>query len=367
MDITNLIFLDCTCDKNHKVIKNKAVGASEYQFYNLIYNFSCIKKNSIYCYNYTNNKNLEIDNIFYSDFKYLVDHPIDKSSRIIIQRFFPWEENLKYKVYNHNVYIWIHDIPDILIFVGNNEHVIKYYEIHQDSFKSYLKEFFIDKPNIRFIFNSYHCKNMFVQFLNKYDFIMEENRLIVIYNILYEDELILVKKKIVPINNKQLVYASTWQKGIQDVINLFENILKRDNTFTLVLMNPGYGMESYIEYKNNLIRKFKNNIIIYDALSKDKYSEVIKSSLCVLSSKFNETFGCVFAESYYLGTPVIADVNSGAVKEIIDNKFIIDYNNPDLVFTRLNEIYRDRQRCKIELSDNFLFQKNFMKWKHFIQ
>jgi hypothetical protein len=31
-----IIFLDITCDKNHHSIKKKAVGASEYQFYNLI-------------------------------------------------------------------------------------------------------------------------------------------------------------------------------------------------------------------------------------------------------------------------------------------------------------------------------------------
>jgi hypothetical protein len=363
----NLIFLDCTCDKNHNSIKKKALGASEYQFYNLIQHFSFINKNKIYCYNFTDGNNLELDNIYYGHFKHLVDHSIDNSYRIIIQRFFPYEEKLRNKILNNNVFLWIHDIPDINIFVGNNQDVINYFQKEPEKFKEYLKDFFISRPSIFFIFNSNHCKNMFIQFLNNYQLSVDNSRLIVIYNILYEDEIKAIKNKEIPLKNNQLVYASAWKKGIKDVIDVFEYIIKKDNKFVLVLMEPGYGMEEYIEYKKDLLTRFPNNIIIHDPLSKDIYSEVIKSSLCVLTSKFNETFGCVFAESYYLGTPVIGDVRSGAVKEIIDNHYIVDYDNKELVFQRLQEIVQNRQNNVIKLSDIFLFKKNFSKWKHIMK
>ena len=132
-------------------------------------------------------------------------------------------------------------------------------------------------------------------------------------------------------------------------------------------MHPGYGMEKYENYKYYLLKKFPNNIIIKDTLTKDKYSEIIKESLCVLSSRFNETFGCVFAESYYLGTPVIADVGSGAVKEIIDNYFIVDYNNKEQVFNKIKEISYKRDFMNIQLPEKFLFNENFNKWKSILQ
>lgn len=359
-----IIFLDITCDKNHHSIKKKAVGASEYQFYNLVYHFSCLPENKVNCFNFTDRKHIQIDNIYYSHFKYLSDYPIDNSHKIIIQRFFPYEEKLKNKILNNNIFLWVHDIPDILIFVGNNQDVINYFQNEPVKFKEYLKEFFISRSTIFFIFNSNHCKNMFIDFLNKYQLSIDDNRLKVIYNILYEEEF--KKNNNIPINKNQLVYASAWKKGIKDVIEVFEYILKKDNKFVLVLMEPGYGMEEYIEYKKNLLTRFPNNIIIHDPLSKDLYSEIMKSSLCVFSSKFNETFGCVFAESYYLGTPVIADVNSGAVREIIDNHFVIDYNNKELVFQRLQEIVENRDHRNVTLHDNFLFNSNFTKWKNIV-
>jgi glycosyltransferase involved in cell wall biosynthesis len=249
----------------------------------------------------------------------------------------------------------------------NNESLINYYNSKLDLFKKYLIENFVEKKTIHFIFNSEHCKNMFVHYLKEFGISIEDNRLIVIYNILYEEEFISIKNKHIPVLKNQLVYASAWQKGIEDIISIFEYILQKDSSYILILMHPGYGMEIYENYKKYLLQKFPNNIVIKDSLSKDKYSEIIKESLCVLSSRFNETFGCVFAESYYLGTPVIADIGSGAVKEIIDNYFIVNYNNKEQVFNKIKEISYKRDHMNIKLPDKFLFNENFNKWKSILQ
>ena len=75
------------------------------------------------------------------------------------------------------------------------------------------------------------------------------------------------------------------------------------------------------------MNKYSDNIIIHGPVNKEQYTKIIKESLVVLTTTFQETYGCVFAESYYLGTPVIADYRSGGVKEIIDNNYIVNFDN----------------------------------------
>lgn len=362
-----IIFYDNTSHHNHISIKNTGIGASEYQFYSLVTHLSNQSNEKIFCFNGSNNNNLEINNVIYKNNKFFIETTLNENTVIIIQRFFPWEENIRNKLYNYKTFLWIHDIPYMYIFVGNNGDIQEYYKREPELYKNYLRENFVEKKSITFVFNSQFCKNTFVDYLNSLGFKIEDNRLIVIYNILYEEEFLSIKNKPTPVLKNQLVFASAWQKGIEEVISVFEYIIQKDNSYILILMNPGYGMEQYNSYKNQLLNKFPNNIIIKDSLPKYKYSEIIKESLCVLTTRFNETFGCIFAESYYLGTPVIADINSGAVKEIIDNYFIVDYNNKDQVFNKIKELGYRRDHINIKLADKFLFNENFNKWKSILQ
>ena len=70
-------------------------------------------------------------------------------------------------------------------------------------------------------------------------------------------------------------------------------------------------------------------------------------------------------ESYYLGTPVIADCRSGALKEFIDNKFIINYENPIEFLQRINELKKERP--KIQLADKFKLEYNINLWKKILE
>jgi glycosyltransferase involved in cell wall biosynthesis len=92
------------------------------------------------------------------------------------------------------------------------------------------------------------------------------------------------------------------------------------------------------------------------------YAILVRSSLCVLTTTYQETFGCVFSESYYLGTPVIADIRSGAVKEIIDNNYIVNYDNPSEIYSKIKKLQIIRNNLIIELEEKFLFENNFKKW-----
>ena len=208
-----------------------------------------------------------------------------------------------------------------------------------------------------------------MQRCKKYNICIENHRLTIIYNILYEDDFKYIKNcnlsNIKNLNN--IVYASAWQKGIHKIIEIFDYIIKIDNNIKLILLSPGYDLHNYIEYKKYLIKKYPNNLIILGKLNKYDYANIIKSSLCVLSTSFSETFGCVFSESYYLGTHVIADFRSGALKEIIDNNFIINYDNPNQVYLKIKYLQKNHATLNIKLDEKFLLDTNLKIWLELVK
>ena len=64
---------------------------------------------------------------------------------------------------------------------------------------------------------------------------------------------------------------------------------------------------------------------------------------------------------------MIADIHCGATKEIIeDEHFIVDYNNPDSVIARIEELQTTRDSTTFKLDEKFLVEENMLKWKNFV-
>jgi len=122
--MNKIVFIDNTSEHTHQSIKNKGLGASEYQYYNLVEQFSRICNEKILCYNGVNNENLELNNVIYKNIRYFNEITIEDNSIFIIQRFYPIEEKIINKLNNFKSYLWIHDIPHIYIFLGNNDPII---------------------------------------------------------------------------------------------------------------------------------------------------------------------------------------------------------------------------------------------------
>jgi hypothetical protein len=368
----NIIFIDVTSNYTYNDIINIAIGASEHQFYNLIYNLS--KIHCITCFN-SILYDIQIDNIYYSNIENIYkSHDKFNDCPIIIQRVFPFNDKFKNIIHNsqnikqnNKIYLWIHDLASPMIFLNNDNNLIHYYISNNDKnkYKNEVLNYYFENKNINFVFNSEFCKDEFNNYMQKYDIYIEEYRISVIYNILYEDEFRAIKNTTYPKNINNIVYASAWQKGIEKIIEIFNYIIKIDNSITLTLLSPGYDLDKYIDYQTHLINIYPNNIIILGKLNKSDYARVIKSSLCVLSSTFKETFGCVFSESYYLGTPVIADFRSGAVKEIIDKNYIVNYDNPYEIYIKIKELQEnniDNMKNNIIVNEKFLLHNNLNKW-----
>ena len=352
-----LIFIDITSNLNHTNILNRAIGASEYQFYNLINQLS--NTYNIICYNH-NHTNIIIDNIQYKHFNEIPHDTIDVNTPIILQRFIPdINKELYNKIKNNKMCVWVHDIfvDGTITFNYNKEVPTDISLIHNEIYNN---------KNINFICVSEHCKLILLNYFSKNNIVIETHRANVIYNILYNEEFNDAIHTDIIVNKKYITYASAWQKGIEHIIKIFDELVKVDNEFILVLLNPGYDWRHYTSYADTLKEKYGNNIIIHGPINKNEYAKIIKESLLVLSSTFNETFGCVFAESYYLGTPVIADYRSGAVKEIIDNNYIVNYYNIPEIIEKILYIKQHRENINVELDNKFMIEPNINLWKQLL-
>jgi glycosyltransferase involved in cell wall biosynthesis len=360
--MTNLIFLDLTTNLDHNSIKNIAIGASEYQAYNLIQTLS--NYSEIVVYNLKSDYSL-IDNISYKPMHDLIHDNIDSNSTIIIQRMLP---NIKSEIYNkiknNKIFLWIHDLIEMWVFMFNYNEVEKTsYYMNNKLFKNEIIREFYENKNIHFVFVSNFIKDKFKICFYNYGYDIEDSRLNVIYNILYEDEYINVKNQDIPINKNYITYASAWKKGIEHVVGVFDYAKSIDTDLKLVLLSPGYDWSNYTTYVNELKNKYGDGIIIHGPVNKERYSKIVKESLLVLTGTFQETFGCVFAESYYLGTPVLADYRSGAVKEIIDNNYIVNFDDKDAIFKKIIEIKNNRDNICVCLNSKFMLDENLNMWK----
>jgi hypothetical protein len=340
--------MDFTSELMYDEIKDNPIGGSEFQFYNLIFNIAKNKK--IICYNKIKNEcesnNIEYKNI--DNLNYNIFYPTDI---IIIQRLFPDINILK--IFKKNqIYIWLHDYDfnSVCFQFQKNKNDKK-----KDEFLRYIND-----NNINFIFNSEFTKKYFNINFSLNNMIINDTRQNIIYNILYTD-MINKKSNNTIIKEKTIVYASGWNKGIQKIIEIFEYILMKDSAFKLILMSPGYEYEKYKDYVVYLKDKFKDNIIIYGPVKKKIYYEIIQNCGCVLAPSFPETFGCVFSESYFVGTPVVCDIKSGAVKEIIGSENVVNYKNKDEVYNKI--VTRIESNEKIELENKFLLDYNLNIWK----
>lgn len=349
-----IIFVDYTSSYTHINVKNRSIGASEYQLYNLIETLS--KYIHIYCFNYLNY--IKIDNVTYDNFNKLINFEIDENDVIVFQRFLSFDKLLLNKISKNKKFLWIHDISGFSIFM-RNDHL----EINKHSHETLKNNILLPIQNdgtFQFICNSNNCKLLFVNFLSRFDIKINDERIFMIYNILYDFELI-VDKNIKPDKNS-MVYASAWSKGIDEIINIFDYIYKKNNNLKLTLMNPGYDYNSYQQYIIVLKNKYGDKINILGPTNKIEYSKVMQSTCCVFSGSRNETFGCVFAESYHFGTPVIADKTSGAVCEIIGINNIVNYNNLEEVYNKFIEIQKNRDNLNIQLDEKFYLKYNIVKW-----
>jgi glycosyltransferase involved in cell wall biosynthesis len=346
----------------HKDSEKIALGASEHQLFYLLKNIAQYKE--VHVFKATVKKTIKIDNIYYKNFDEFNNYELYENDIIIIQRFICENPNFLNKLKNNKTFMWVHDMTDFNVFISDGS-CLQYYNANPQVFKGYLTEAIIKNDNINFVFPSNFAKDRFTEFLNRYQLSIISRRLQVIHNILYEEDFTTSTNSNTNTNKSvdtnKIVFASSWFKNIACIIKLFEHIHMRNKDYILVFMEHGFDTNK--KYENIMREKFGKNVEILGPQNKEKYAEIIKSSLCLLVSTYPETFGCVFTESQYLGTPVIADYRSGAVADHLDKDFVMNYDDPESVYLKLEWLRKERMTLNTQLDEKFTFKPNFEKWK----
>lgn len=136
----------------------------------------------------------------------------------------------------------------------------------------------------------------------------------------------IVKPKKVELEKKlnKLVFFSSPNKGLEQVLECFKAINATLPELRLYIANPGYkkGRDQSVE-----------NTVILGSLPHDEMMNHVSESLCVFypQDSFAETFGLIYAEANAHGVPVLAH-DIGSAKEILhENNLLIDVNNYDQV------------------------------------
>jgi glycosyltransferase involved in cell wall biosynthesis len=305
----NLVFVDTFANIDHTQITGRALGASEHQMYKLVASLGTA------CFN-TGNGPRTIDGVLYDNIERAA---FGSDAVILLMRSYPYtNRSLVQKLAGHDLILWVHDTP-------NDSLVDRSY-----TSIAAAKAEVLANPRLRFVANSQLCRKQLIDYFGPE---IDVGRVTVIPNTVHVDEFV---KAPVTVDLSRLVYASAWVKGIEGVITLYDYIFRNDPDFHLTLMNPGYdNMERYKGLLADMKRKYGSRVEVLGPQSRAEFSRVVAGSLCTMTARFSETFGCVFAESLALGTPVVADVCSGAVREFAGEEAIVDYGNPAAVLARV--------------------------------
>ena len=344
--MTNLYFI-ITKGENHLSIVNDGGGASELLFYMLARNLS--KDYKVIIYN-LEKEQLTLDNI---EYKYFNRNNLDfikniENSVFIIQRHFDIAIDL-HKINSKNKFIlWSHDyleygFPNLS---GN---------YNQDYINAYYSKNAISIVAV----SNFHKDNVMSKFPN--------TSIYVIYNALFPELYVKHSPNTIEFNENQIIFASSWSKGLHNVITIACEYYKVNSSFKLLLLKPSYDTCNY-NFSNypfiNVLGNIKN---------KSEYCKLVQSCLCVLTTSYQETFGCIFAEAMHLGVPVIGDNSIRAgFQEIIPGEYLCNFRNTQEVISKINALKERKRRQEqkdiheVSLDSKFYSKHIIEEWKNIV-
>jgi len=156
-------------------------------------------------------------------------------------------------------------------------------------------------------------------------------------------------------DKNKLLFFSSPNKGLQQVLNCFEYINKELPQLRLYIANPGYKTDSTIQENKN--------ITILGSLPHEEMMSHVKGSLCVFypQDTFSETFGLIYAEANSYGVPVLAH-DIGSAKEILDKKNqLVDVRN----YQQIIQVIKSWQNEYPKISYNHAFtdERILQQWQ----
>jgi len=249
---------------------------------------------------------------------------------IVILRKFPLLKGLRKQFPKARLFLWLHTYKNTeyvfkrltlaktntTVICNSKTHAIHTADLLNNNFFAHLFSHFVKKAKVNYCYNpvSMPEKQANIRDINK------------------------------------LLFFSSPNKGLQQVVSSFIQIIKALPDLRLYIANPGY--------KSNQSITFNANIIVIGSLPHAQMMKHVAQSLCVFypQDTFAETFGLIYAEANAYGTPVLAH-NIGSAKEILDkNNGLIDANN----IKKIIETIKTWQNVFPEIKYNKKFSSKFI-------
>ena len=159
------------------------------------------------------------------------------------------------------------------------------------------------------------------------------------------------------IDNK-LLFFSAPDRGIEQILILFNKVKQQIKDFELFIAHPGYAKLD--DYQTMLKQP---GINVLGSLSNHELIQHIREAFCIFypQNKRQECFGLVFAESNAVGTPVLAH-DFGAAREVLSSEEqLINAEDEAQVIERL-QTWRDSKRPEVTLKKQFRSDAVLAQW-----
>ena len=271
-----------------------------------------------------------------------------ENSTFIIQRHFDIAINL-HKINSKNKFIlWSHD------YLEHN-----FSNLSGNYSQDYINAYYSKNAISIVAVSNFHKDNVMSKFPN--------TSIQVIYNALYPELYVKHSPDTIEFNENQIIFASSWSKGLHNVITIACEYYKVNSSFKLLLLKPSYDTCNY-NFSNypfiNVLGNIKN---------KSEYCKLVQSCLCVLTTSYQETFGCIFAEAMHLGVPVIGDNSIRAgFQEIIPGEYLCNFRNTQEVISKINALKERKRRQEqkdiheVSLDSKFYSKHIIEEWKNIV-
>lgn len=332
------------------------------------------------------------------DFKYMESHSLGgtQSTQLRVARELAREHNVYISQVNRTErYIeegitYIHSdesqtqnefIPDIIIIIRKYKLLKEYSKIYPQAnlyvwvhnFQNYDilgRRHWIAKTNAQVICVSQCHKNYINKILNGYlswlfrllTLQFKKINISYIYNIIDDD----FTQSNAPVDQDKLLFFSTANKGLKEVLMNFKELLKKSPNFKLYI--AGSTIEQLDEHNIDKSLIHSDSIVVLGKIPKSEIILHLQNAFCVFYPQFvhPETFGLIYIEANCCGTPVLAH-SFGSTSEVIGNtEQLVNARKYNEV---INKILDWKQNGRPEVSCQKKFQlNNVIKcWKKTLQ
>ena len=338
-----ILFLDNTYPEPYQLVtlKQQAIGGTEASIVKTAAILSS-RYHVIVAQKFRNEVTIEHEDLHFIPKKDMYTLQIDF---IIVLRKYPLLKKLQQKFPTARLFLWLHTYKNI-------EYV--------------FKRRGLAKTNTTVICNSKTHRNDTDRLLNltilakSFSIFIKKTRVKFCYNpISKPQEIHLQETHLKELDYKKdenkLLFFSSPNKGLQQVLDCFEYINKELPDLRLYIANPGYKIDHSF--------KLNKNIIVLGSLPHEEMMTHVKESLCVFypQDTFAETFGLIYAEANSYGVPVLAH-DIGSAREILDkNNQLVDARD----YQQIIQVIKKWQKKypKISYEDAFSDERVLQQWR----